>query len=458
MTRDEFSYYLRIAGKKRGKLLTSRFRRKRIGQFGVGFLSVFPFCHTLRVTTSTENSDQILTANIPAAEFFAKPFDQMDVESVEVKGVIRSEPQRIGAHFTTITLVGLTDLAKASIATTRPRHPAERRQRTASIWDASPLERLQWQLCDELPIAFPEDSAYREVFKYPESQIMEVEFDGEPLYRNDVMGDLLDSDDFSVAGVHCRYAICTPWKAVKPWEMRDIKIRLNNVGVGDRTEFDITRTRAYSRISWLSGELHIIQGLDDLLSVSRDAFVESAPYDAVREQMGRILSRQAYLIESIEESSLAITKQLIGGKQVSVAAKKDVVDKGVKKLVEKGFTVRTVKPAKSGYQLAVDVDRKKRVITLVKDHPSLRDEIKVHGKTYSLEFKQLSEDSQPCKFRDARTIVVNTGFPLFQSRRYGDLFKRFCVISLVASTTTRTAPSMFKFILREIETQFASYK
>src|SRR5215468_4120811 len=52
MTRDEFSYYLRIAGKKRGKLLTSRFRRKRIGQFGVGFLSVFPFCHTLRVTTT----------------------------------------------------------------------------------------------------------------------------------------------------------------------------------------------------------------------------------------------------------------------------------------------------------------------------------------------------------------------------------------------------------------------
>ncbi len=47
MTRDEFSYYLRIAGKKRGKLITTKFRRKRIGQFGVGFLSVFPFCQSL---------------------------------------------------------------------------------------------------------------------------------------------------------------------------------------------------------------------------------------------------------------------------------------------------------------------------------------------------------------------------------------------------------------------------
>jgi hypothetical protein len=153
-----------------------------------------------------------------------------------------------------------------------------------------------------------------------------------------------------------------------------------------------------------------------------------------------------------------MAKQLTGGKQVSVAAKKEVIDKGLKRLLEKGFTLQKVKPKDQAHQLAVDVDRRKRVITVVEDHPSFRDEITVRGKTYLLEFARLSENDEPCKFRGKRTIVVNTAFRLFQSRRYGELFKRFCIVSLVASTSSRTASSMLQFILKEIQTQFASYK
>jgi Histidine kinase-, DNA gyrase B-, and HSP90-like ATPase len=457
MSRDEFSYYLRIAGKKRGKPITSRFRRKRIGQFGVGFLSVFPFCHTLQVTTSTENSEEVLTATIPAAEFFARPFEQIDVEALKVKGFIYSEPRRIRDHFTTITLTGMTELALLSISNQRPKLPARQRRRTASIWHATPMERLRWQLRDELPIAFPEDSAYRKVFNYPESQIMQVEFENEPLYRNDVMGDLLESGEFKVAGVTCKYAICTPWKAIKPWEMRNVKIRLNNVGVGDRTEFDITTTRAYSRIAWLSGELHVVEGMDDLLSVSRDSFVESAPYNAVREHMADIFRKQANFVEEIEESRIAMAKQLSGAKQVTVAAKKAVIDKGVEKLLERGFTLQKVKTTRDGSD-PVKVDRQKKVITVVENHPSFRDEITIRGKKYLLEFARMSESDQPCKFQGKRTIVVNIAFPLFQSRRYGEIFKRFYILSLVASTSTRSAASMFDFLLKEMETQFADYR
>jgi len=456
MNRDEFSYYLRIAGKKRGKPVTTKFRRKRIGQFGVGFLSVFPFCHTLRLTTSRENSDEVLTATIPAAEFFSRPLEQIDVEALEVNGVIFSEPRRVGEHFTTITLTGLTALAKASISTSTPKQPGQQRRRTASIWDFSALDRLRWQLCDELPIEFPEESPYRKVFDQPESQLIKVQFSGQTLYRNDVLGDLLDEGEFSAGGVKCRYAICTPWKPVKPWEMRNIKMRLNNVGVGERTEFDVTRTRAFSRISWLSGELHILEGLEDLLSVSRDAFLESAEYSAVREAMWHIYSKQAYFVEDIEESSIAISKQLTGGKQVRVAAKRDVIDRGVKKLVDKGFTVRRVQPKSTSHRLAVEVDRKKRVVTVVDDHPDFRDEIQIHKKLYSLKFADLPK-GEPCRFQGKDTIVINTEFPLFRSRRYGELFKRFCIISLVAEVSTHNKASMRQFIIKEMEEQFAGY-
>ena len=43
MTSDEFDFYLRIAGNKRGKTASIKFKRKRIGQLGVGFLAIFPF-------------------------------------------------------------------------------------------------------------------------------------------------------------------------------------------------------------------------------------------------------------------------------------------------------------------------------------------------------------------------------------------------------------------------------
>lgn len=456
MNRDEFAYYLRIAGKKRGKPVTTRFRRKRIGQFGVGFLSVFPFCETLKLITSRENSDEVLTASVPAAEFFARPLEQIDVEALEVNGVIFADPKQRREHFTTITLTGLTGLAKASISTTPPKQPGQQRRRTASIWDLSPLDRLRWQLCDELPIAFPEESPYRTVFDQSESQLMDVDFDGERLYRNDVLGDLLDTGEFTAEGVRCRYAICTPWKPVKPWEMRHIKMRLNNVGVGERTEFDVTRTRAYSRISWLSGELQILEGLDSHISVSRDAFLESMEYNAVRERMWQIYSKQAYFVEDIEESSIAISKQISGGKQIRVAAKKDVIDKGVRKLIEKGFAVRRVKARPASHQMAVEVDRKKRVVTVVDDHRDFRDEIEIHDRNYTLEFSAMSTD-EPCRFGKSGTILINTDFPLFRSRRYGELFKRFCIISLVAEVSTRNPASMRRFIVEEMEKQFAGY-
>jgi hypothetical protein len=457
MSRDEFTYYLRIAGKKRGKLVTPRYQRKRIGQFGVGFLSVFPFCRTLKVRTSSEHSADVLIANIPAAEFFARPFESKDVEEVPVKGVVHSEPQNVSEHFTVITLEGLTPLANAALSKELPKRQGRKRRRASSVRDASPIDRLRWELSDELPLAFPRDSKYSHLFRYAESQLMHVEFDGKVLQRNDIIGDVLDNGEFSIGGARFRYAICTGWKAIKPWEMRGVKLRLNNVGVGPRTDFEITRTRAYSRLAWLTGELHILEGLDDLVSVSRDAFVESDQFNALRERMAEILGKQAYEVESIEESAIAMEKQLSGGKQVSVASKKDVIAKSIKRLTDRGFKVQQAKPG-AGQHLAVEVHRKERTISLAADHDAFADTIKVNGKTYSLEFQELADETQPCALLDGRRIVVNRAFPLFRSKRYGELFKRFSIVTTVASTSTRTVAEMLRFINRELSAQFDDYK
>ncbi len=52
MTKDEFEKYLTIAGTKQNSPVTRKYKRKRIGQFGVGFLSIFPFCESLQIITT----------------------------------------------------------------------------------------------------------------------------------------------------------------------------------------------------------------------------------------------------------------------------------------------------------------------------------------------------------------------------------------------------------------------
>ena len=53
MDENDFSFYLRIAGKSRKKEeTTTKSNRKIIGQFGVGFLSVLPFCEKYLIETT----------------------------------------------------------------------------------------------------------------------------------------------------------------------------------------------------------------------------------------------------------------------------------------------------------------------------------------------------------------------------------------------------------------------
>ena len=110
MTKDEFDFYLRIAGEKRGKRETPKFGRKRIGQFGVGFLAILPFCETLQISSTVENSEEVFTASIPASKFFKQGGKTIDVGEITVPGEIRRDPRLKSEHYTQIRLLNITAL------------------------------------------------------------------------------------------------------------------------------------------------------------------------------------------------------------------------------------------------------------------------------------------------------------------------------------------------------------
>ena len=455
MTKEEFDFYLRIAGQRRGKRETPKFGRKRIGQFGVGFLAILPFCETLQILSTAENSEEIFTASIPASKFFKQDGKTIDVGEIIVPGEVGRYPKVKSAHYTQIRLINITDLAK------RYFHQKPSSLKKDSIASRSALERLKWEMREDLPLSFPDGYKLNEILAYPEPVSMEIYLQDEKLYRNCCEGQLLDSGELTVEGIRFRYAIITPWKAVKPNDLQGLKLRLNNVGVGPRTLFDADRTRKFSRMHWLSGEVQVISGLDAAITLSRDAFVAVPEYEAMSRRLAEILIKWAYHVEDVDVASRDMTKHLRGGKQVTVASKKEIVEKNIKTLQGRGFTVRRVDKKVKGSAQPVYIDKKKKEVVIYSKHPELEDSIYIDGKKRRIFYIRTSPGKtsykEACRVNDNGDLEINTRYPLFKSKRYGDLFKKVYVITALARRGCSSAEEMYKFILSNIDREFRDF-
>ena len=452
MTREEFDFYLRIAGQRRGKRETQKFGRKRIGQFGVGFLAILPFCESLQITSTTENSEESFTADIPAWKFFRHDGKAIDVGEIEVTGEITRSAKTKTQHFTQINLVKLSDIAKRYF---RQRALSDQKDRISS---QPAMQRLKWEIQEDLPLSFAESSPLYSVLPYAEPIGMDVYFQNSKLYRNSAEGEVIDSGNLTIAGAKLRYAIVTPWKAVKPFELRGLKIRLNNVGIGPRQVFGVELGRKYSRLHWLSGEVQILGGLDSALTLSRDAFVATPEYEAVSEKLGSILRKWADYVETVDVAARDMTKQIRGGKQVAVASKRDVLDRNIRTLVDRGFAVRKVE--KESNSQPVHVDRAKKEITVYEQHPDLEDTISIGGRKRRIVYvnspSRISYENA-CRLNDKGELEIETQYPLFRSKRYGDIFKRIYIINVLAREKSSTPKEMYKFVLAQIDKEFRSF-
>ncbi len=87
---------------------------------------------------------------------------------------------------------------------------------------------------------------------------MNVVLNKKDLVRNDYLESVLDEGDITISGVDCKYIFTTSNKSVKPSEARGIKLRVNNIGIGQRTELLLKRNRGFSRLHWITGEIFFL--------------------------------------------------------------------------------------------------------------------------------------------------------------------------------------------------------
>jgi hypothetical protein len=459
MSKDDFEHFCRIAGQKRQISKSTKFKRNKIGLFGIGFLSVFPFCEVLEVTTTIENSTQILNAKIPTKNYFEINIDE-DVQEIEFDCTISEDISQRQKHYTEISLHKSTHFLRKYF-----KKPNINKRGTILIWE--PLERFLWELRDDLPLQFPPKSKFSDILKYKEPIGIEVYVNNKPIYRNEPSKNILDINHIVVDEIEYKYLISTDFKSIWPQEARGLKIRLNNVGVGNRTDFDLSKERGFSRLHWLNGEIHISEIAKEFLSINRDSFISDPNFENLLISIKEILKKQAYLVDEISIAEKEIYESIEKNRAISrVIPKSEIIEKNIDILKSKGFKIKNI-PSDVKHKLKdidfvspIVINKEDKTITILKDEKLKVEKEKVLGKNFRIRYNKWNYENTEypsCKFIDDNTIEINRDYPLFKSKQYGNLFKKIHLMFLVAFINSKDKNEVFSKIMNEFSNEFKEF-
>ena len=438
MTYEEFKRYLRIAGTKQEGQLTRKYKRKRIGKFGVGFLSVFPFCESLQIVTTTENSNDLLTATIPAKDFFTsnkkKSALEINVEDIPINVIISPNPKEKLQHYTKIRLINPTWLVEQYFS-----NPKAKKKDSISGWD--PSKRFIWELQEDLPISLNEKSKYYKKYKYDEPIGINVEVNGKELYRNDYLSTILSAGSEVIQGITCKYIFTTDYKSTTPYETRGIKLRVNNVGIGKRTDFNLKRDRGWTRLHWISGEIFFSEEIKEYLNVGRDDFASNSITEEIFDFLSNKLRDVAYEVEDV-----ATAEQRFEHKTKSHAnkSKKEVVEADLQKLKKRGYEIVHTHSNKPTI-----INKNEKKVYLSKSDLDETETIEILGKTYEIKYDKWSP-SVACKKEGKDTFVINQEYPLFKSKSLGEVFKKIHILIIIGQEKSNTPDGFADFLKKKI--------
>lgn len=455
MNESDFDFYLRIAGKTRSKTESTLSGRKRIGQFGVGFLSVFPFSKNYNIESKKRGSSEIIFATIPNYRFAALSGDKLlDVDDIPIQGGKRIDKSETTHQYTKIKLSGFTELTNAFF------NEAYRiNNRRESILRFPPLERLEWELSEDLPLNFKDNLYLNRHFDYKTTTPFSVFLNSKELFRNLPAKTILEThkSDFNRIGkIKFKYFIATDYKPVKPVESRYLKIRNLNVGVGKRDAFGIgLEGRTFARLAHLTGEIHILEGMNDLINVSRDDFNFSPDFESLKDFFRERLRKWGYELDELaddekvskETEDKKIVKNLEGLDQESL-------QKRIDKLERKGYKVKQ----SSSYSTPFKIDKAKKEVYIADfvNTPSLKS-IEIDSKTYNLKLDSWKGGEFPACKVNSKSILINKSYKLFSNRKHLDVFIKIIAILTIKVEEKSITKKSYSEILSEIERTFENY-
>lgn len=449
MNQNDFNKFITIARKKGETPYTKKYKRQRIGQFGIGFLAIFPFCEELKITTTIENSDEILTAIIPTKEFF-KSLDIINetqlIEEIKVHGsIIRNGNEKL-KHYTRFELIKPTYFLNNYF-----KKPETNKRSSVISWE--PLQRFEWELQEDLPLIFEKESTNETFIKYKETIGLTVFLNNKKIFRNPLCNNLLEKGEKNFGNFKYKYILTTDYKSIIPTEARGIKIRLNNIGIGKRTDFFLKRDRGFARLHWIAGEINISENFKEFLNINRSDFISDSSVDELFEEFAEILRKNAYALDKTSEAEKELLNIDSPSRTTLVKPKDQILSENIEKLKTVGFEIVSDRSLKN---TQVKIDKGKKIVFVGDFKARQIEQIEICNKKYNVIFKKWDINKPPCKLVN-NDIEINLDYPLFKSKTYGNLFKKLHIVFLIASKENRTSEEMYRDMLLKLNEEFKEF-
>lgn len=437
--------------------------RERIGSFGIGCLSVFPYCEELQVITKRKGSNKLIEFNIKTFRFFDSNSRVSKINLFDEKVPYEEYDSDISKD------VGETIITLKNIKTHLLKDLKEKgMSNKSSIERFGGYEKFKWTLKQYLPLQFPkENKDLRDFFSVKGRIPLRVWLDGKELFRNvPLLAKILEKGEKSFGKVKVKYILMSPMKPVEPQEAKGIQIRVKDVAIGLPRDFDVTKKgRVLARLNYLYGEAAILEGLNNDLMVNRDSFSYTQDVFEMEEFFRGELTKWANKLDTWAKEDKDIYGALIdikGSEEIIKELKESGVlrlpkerlrlSKIQKSLSEKESPSEQIKKALSKsekYQILINegttsknkfpvrLDKKKKTIIIEKDHPSFLETLNLGKKEFLVSYDEWNYKEQPytiCKLVENRKkVVFNTKNPIFQTKINEETIKRLSLGFLLLS-------------------------
>jgi hypothetical protein len=435
--------YLRIGYPKEPSKKADELGRMRIGTFGIGFLAPLPYCKRMIVMTKKRGGDSVLRATINAANFFSGGSWSIKEEKVPYEITKSDLPKECGE-----TIIILEEI-QPQIADDLSRSS---KRAKAKIDQLGGFEKFKWTLSQYCPLEFPPQwKKLKEFFACPGRVPMRLWLDGKEIFRNVPSGsEILEEAETNFGSIRVRYAILTPYHTVKPEEARGLQLRLRDVAIGFPQDFDVTKLgRVLGKLNQLCGEVHILKGLDNALMITRDTFSYTEEvaelYKFFREKLTKWnnwladeadATKKVYealppdkadaIAETLREADVVkfpkerfrLSKSAISRRRKGeISTPSQQLKESLKS--RRGFSVVSSEAKRTKDEPAVEVDKKRKCITIYDKHPSFLDSIEVENKRILVSYDKWEVTETPysiCRYDQRQNkAVFNMDHPLFKS-------------------------------------------
>ncbi len=470
MNKKQLKNYVDIAMSNKPSKSTSDEGRPIIGHYGIGVLSALPFCKNIRVQTTVSGSDEINVLNISSntwidSQGHRKPPTDKEL-TVTCPGRTEKDKRFIDQKGTTIILEDIFPAEWEFI--TKPANP-----RKKDYMSLEGVERIKWFLSQYSPIQYnKEDNVYYNFFKEAvDYHPMNLYFNGEKLYRNAISNSkALEKNEFvSICDgkIKFKYLIVSPLKTVEPEDLRGLQIRLRNVAIGLPTHFDIYKRSAklYGRMKYLGGEIEIISGFEEQLSLDREAIINCPEWIEFSDYFRKKLENLASLIEkwaeaetnlsafaiksgvSVNETNLgflnkqAIRKSTKSKRAASANSQNELKESAIKSLSKIGYKIKEV--SSNQINQLIEVDHKQKTVLIKESKSSIP--ILDYNKIRIFEIDKAISKSKIAEMINKEKISFNYDHPLFKSVKNKTVIKEIISILFYLFNDSNSIDILEKF-------------